>query len=45
MSAMTSLFWEDLTADLDNPEFSRIYVRESVQIAIADAIVNAPIRA
>jgi hypothetical protein len=45
MSAMARLFWEDLAADLEDPEFLRAYVRESVQIAIADAIVNAPIRA
>jgi hypothetical protein len=40
MSAMTSLFWEDLTADLENPEFSRVYARECVQIALTDALVN-----
>jgi hypothetical protein len=37
---MISLFWEDLTADLDNPGFSRVYVRESAQIALTDVLVN-----
>jgi DNA-binding phage protein len=38
---MTSLFWEDLAADLEDPEFLRAYVRESIRIATVDAIMNA----
>lgn len=45
ISAMTNLFWEDLAADLEDPKFLRAYVRESVQIAVVDAIMNASIRA
>jgi hypothetical protein len=41
---MTSLFWEDLTADLEDPEFSRVYARESAQIALTDAIINAGVQ-
>ena len=29
---MASLFWEDLAADLQDPEFLREYVRESVRL-------------
>jgi hypothetical protein len=42
---MTSLFWEDLTADLKDPQFLRSCVRESVRIAITDATINAAIQA
>ncbi|GAA4624562.1 hypothetical protein GCM10023196_025200 [Actinoallomurus vinaceus] len=38
---MTSLFWKDLATDLEDPEFLREYVRESVRIATVDAIMNA----
>jgi transcriptional regulator with XRE-family HTH domain len=38
---MASLFWEDLAADLQDPEFLREYVRESIRIATVDAIMNA----
>jgi transcriptional regulator with XRE-family HTH domain len=38
---MTSQFWEDLAADLEDPDFLREYVRESVRIATVDTIMNA----
>jgi transcriptional regulator with XRE-family HTH domain len=38
---MTSQFWKDLAADLEDPDFLREYVRESVRIATVDAIMNA----
>ena len=34
-------FWEDLALDLEDPEFLREYVVESVRIATLDAVVNA----
>lgn len=36
-----SLFWDDLARDLEDPEFLREYVVESVRIATIDRIVNA----
>lgn len=33
-------FWEDLAKDLEDPEFLREYVRESVRIATIDRLVN-----
>lgn len=33
--------WEDLARDLDDPEFLREYVAESVRITTIDAVVNA----
>ncbi|WP_433185888.1 helix-turn-helix domain-containing protein [Actinoallomurus sp. CA-150999] len=42
---MTSLFWKDLATDLEDPEFLREYIRESVRIATVDAIMNALDRA
>ena len=38
---MPSAFWDDLAADLDDPDFVREYITESVRIATIDAIVNA----
>ncbi|WP_199485382.1 helix-turn-helix domain-containing protein [Actinomadura craniellae] len=38
---MTSAFWDDLAADLDDPRFLREYVRESVRVSTVDALVNA----
>jgi len=35
-----SVFWDDLAQDLDNPEFLRNYVTESIRIATIDRIVN-----
>ncbi|HEX3932846.1 MAG TPA: helix-turn-helix transcriptional regulator [Nocardioides sp.] len=36
-----SAFWDDLARDLENPEFLREYIAESMRIATIDAIVNA----
>lgn len=41
MSAKQSVFWDDLSQDLEDPEFLREYVVESVRIATVDRIVNA----
>jgi DNA-binding phage protein len=38
---VSSTFWDDLAADLDDPEFVREFITESVRIATIDAIVNA----
>jgi transcriptional regulator with XRE-family HTH domain len=38
---MVSAFWSDLASDLEDPEFLREYVCESVRIATVDAIINA----
>lgn len=38
---MTSAFWDDLAADLQDPEFVREYITESVRIAAIDTIMNA----
>jgi transcriptional regulator with XRE-family HTH domain len=37
---MGSVFWDDLAADLQDPEFLREYVGESVRIATVDALIN-----
>lgn len=34
-------FWEDLSRDLEDPEFLREYVVESMRVATIDTIVNA----
>ena len=39
--APTGAFWEDLARDLEDPEFLREYVVESMRIATIDAVVNA----
>jgi len=36
-----SAFWDDLARDLEDPEFLREYVVESVRIATIDQVVNA----
>lgn len=41
MVGLTSLFWEDLARDLEDPDFLREYVTESVRIATIDSIINA----
>ena len=41
VSEVSSLFWDDLASDLEDPEFLRAYVRESVRIATVDAIINS----
>jgi transcriptional regulator with XRE-family HTH domain len=40
MGAGRSVFWDDLATDLEDPEFLREYVAESVRIATIDRIVN-----
>jgi transcriptional regulator with XRE-family HTH domain len=35
------LFWEDLSHDLDDPEFLREYIVESVRIATIDRVINS----
>jgi transcriptional regulator with XRE-family HTH domain len=40
MTATPSQFWDDLAKDLEDPEFLREYVRESVRIATIDDLVN-----
>ncbi|AKE01194.1 XRE family transcriptional regulator (plasmid) [Rhodococcus erythropolis] len=36
----SSVFWEDLMQDLEDPEFLRTYVLESIRIKSVDSIVN-----
>lgn len=36
-----SAFWDDLARDLEDPEFLREYVLESMRIATIDEVVNA----
>ncbi|HEX9031029.1 MAG TPA: helix-turn-helix transcriptional regulator [Streptosporangiaceae bacterium] len=36
----SSLFWEDLARDMQDPEFARAYVTESVRIAAVDAVIG-----
>ena len=40
MDAGRSVFWDDLASDLEDPEFLREYVAESIRIATIDRIVN-----
>lgn len=37
---VASVFWDDLAADLEDPEFLREYITEAVRIASVDAIIN-----
>ncbi|MET8081192.1 helix-turn-helix transcriptional regulator [Streptomyces sp. NPDC005303] len=41
MSTQHGAFWDDLAEDLQDPEFMRHYVVESIRIATIDRIVNA----
>lgn len=41
MTVTPSTFWDDLAQDLEDPEFLREYVRESIRIATIDQLVNA----
>jgi len=41
MSDQHNLFWDDLAEDLEDPEFLREFVVESVRIATIDRVVNA----
>ncbi|MEN3122415.1 helix-turn-helix transcriptional regulator [Janibacter terrae] len=38
---MSSAFWDDLSRDLEDPEFRQAYIAESVRIATIDSVVNA----
>lgn len=38
---MSSVFWDDLSRDLEDPEFRREYITESIRIATIDSVVNA----
>jgi transcriptional regulator with XRE-family HTH domain len=38
---MTSVFWDDLVKDMEDPAFAREYTIESVRIATIDAIINS----
>ncbi|WP_069744487.1 helix-turn-helix transcriptional regulator [Streptomyces sp. EN23] len=40
MTAEHSAFWDDLAEDLQDPEFLRHYVVESIRVATIDRIVN-----
>src|ERR1700678_71641 len=40
MGAGRSVFWDDLASDLEDPEFLRQYVAQSIRIATIDRIVN-----
>jgi hypothetical protein len=40
MGVARSVFWDDLVRDLQDPEFLRDYVVESMRIATVDRIVN-----
>jgi transcriptional regulator with XRE-family HTH domain len=40
MSNQQRVFWDDLARDLEDPEFLREYVRESIRIATVDRLVN-----
>ncbi len=39
-SSVASAFWDDLAKDLEDPEFLRDYVVESMRIATIDRLVN-----
>lgn len=41
MAERHSVFWDDLARDLEDPEFLRDYVVESVRIATIDHVINA----
>jgi DNA-binding phage protein len=41
MDGQRSVFWDDLAKDLEDPDFLRDYVVESIRIATIDQVVNA----
>lgn len=41
MSSESSLFWDDLARDLEDPDFLREYIVASVRIVTVDRIINA----
>lgn len=38
---MSTAFWDDLSRDLEDPDFRTEYVAESIRIATIDSVVNA----
>jgi len=36
-----SVFWDDLAGDIENPQFLREFIAESVRIATVDSVINA----
>lgn len=40
VEAGNSVFWDDLARDLEDPEFDREYLAQSIRIATIDRIVN-----
>ena len=40
MTGTKSVFWDDLAKDLEDPDFMREYVVESIRIATIDAVVG-----
>ena len=38
---MTGAFWEDVSKDVQDPEFARAYAGEAIRIRTIDSIVNA----
>ncbi len=40
MAEGKSMFWDDLAKDLEDPEFLRAYIVESIRIASIDRLIN-----
>ena len=38
---MRSVFWDDIASDVEDPEFLREYITQSIRIATIDAVINA----
>ena len=38
---MRSAFWEDIAGDVEDPDFLREYITQSIRIATIDAVINA----
>lgn len=38
---MSNAFWDDLTRDLEDPEFRSEYITESIRIATIDSVINS----
>jgi len=36
-----SAFWEDIAGDVEDPDFLREYITQSIRIATIDAVINA----
>lgn len=41
MTPLSSLFWENLARDLEDPQFLREYVTQAIRIAAVDAVIEA----